>query len=96
MVLATPSAPSVLSCFYYMGDGLRCGDRCPWPLFFCAHHAVAMQRTAAPELFRRVATAVVASTVFTETGLPRLVCRDFEQWGATRELVDRAVSSWVR
>jgi hypothetical protein len=64
-----------------MGDGLRCGDPCPWPLFFCAHHAVLMQRTAAQELFRRAAAAVVASTVFTETGLPRLVCRDFEQWG---------------
>jgi hypothetical protein len=40
-----------------------------------------MQQNSTDELFRRAAAAVVASTVFTETGLPRLVCRDFEQWG---------------
>lgn len=71
----------LLSCFYYLGEGRRCGITSPWPLFFCATHTVKVQRTPPAELLKQAAESVWVCTEFTEVGLPSVACRDFEHWG---------------
>lgn len=68
-------------CFHYDAQGERCRALCLDPaLFCCATHLHEYQHTPTGDLLRRAAECILASTTFTDEGLPLLTCRKLPSW----------------
>ena len=74
-------SPGRLSCMYRLSDDSRCQIPGPVGSFFCSRHLLEFFRAKPHDLLRTAAEALADCTSFTETGLPRIICKDFTRWG---------------
>ncbi len=74
---------SLLSCFYYVGSGERCGAPfgAPASSLFCPKHVFEIYRRPVDALLHQAVDGLVRSTRFSNRGSATLACRDFEAWG---------------
>lgn len=85
----------MLSCFFYVGPGERCGTRAASGLF-CATHLFRLRRTPLGKLTEEAVAALIECTSFTQEGLVSLCCSNVDSWGGLTNAVAGLVLNGYR